>query len=358
MDEPRDRESPTRAAARAKTARKLGTRPEVSRASKRQMSGVAHRDQLGTAYKTVVSPLRLDVIAAPGATLNFLAAIRRAVLIDGRKAFVDLRPCELITPAGCIVLTAEIERCLALRPGSIAGRNPVNASAAAVLDMFGFHKHLKTKVKTSPRIPFIAQIRAGTGRIDDLPQTLGEVADLALEAWKDQALADRVHAALNEAMTNVLMHAYASDALDLSTCVPGRWWIAGLMDPTLRHAWFFALDQGAGIPKTATKTYSDLFQKYDIDPNNPPDGAVLAAAIEEGGSRTGLSQHGKGLPSMINLIKERASGGYVHIASRKGSYFYRKERDQAGNIYEIVKPGASKSDLQGTLIVWKVEGPK
>ena len=277
--------------------------------------------------------------------------------MDGRKVFIDLQPCELISPAGCLLLTAEIERCQSLREGCISGRDPINADARGVLELFGFHKHLGLTADQPPRIPFIAQIRAGTGRIDDLPQTLGEVADLARAAWSDQALADRVHGALNEAMTNVLMHAYAPDALDITQCVPGRWWVAGLVEPKLRHAWFFALDQGAGIPKTAPRTYTDLFVKYGIDPNKPTDGAVLAAAIQEGGSRTGLSQHGKGLPAMIDLIRQRTSGGYVNISSRKGAFFYRKTRDSKGKASETFRAVDTNSDMPGTLIVWKVEGP-
>lgn len=187
---------------------------------------------------------------------------------------------------------------------------------------------------------------------------MAEVAELAFRAWRDRAFTDQVHASLNEAMTNVIMHAYPEDITDQSSCLPGQWWVAGIVNRQANKAFFFALDHGVGIPRTAIQNYDGLLEKFEFDPAEPHDHLILGAVVKEARTQTGLSQHGKGLMSMIRLIDEKAIGGSILIASQQGEHTIVKDMTQNHPLRRRVEYGRLLPDrIPGTLIVWQLDGP-
>jgi len=317
------------------------------------------RDPLGHAYKIVTAPDVLNYRHQLAELANFLTKLRRAVLRRDRPVFVDLSQCVSIDIVACILLTAEIDRCHRLRPGSIAGCYPAAADALEVLGQLGFDRCLSMPpALQGPPADWIATIRSGAGIGEAVAPIMAEVADLALKAWGDKAFANQVHAVLNEAMTNVIMHAYPADLIDKASCLPGRWWAAGIYNVEENEAWFFALDQGVGIPRTAIRTYDGLLQKFSIDPDTPHDHLIIAAAIKEARTQTGLHQHGKGLMAMIRLIDEKTIGGSISIISRFGEHIIVKNSAHPNPDLRRIEFGRRLAgEVPGTLIVWKLNGP-
>jgi hypothetical protein len=316
------------------------------------------RDSFGNAYNVVRAPAVLNYRHELKGLIAFLSRVRRSVLRRDRRVYVDLSACVSIDIVACMLLTAELQRCHSLRPGSIAGCDPAASGALEVLSQLGFHQQLNIRERTGPPADWIATIRSGAAPHELVAPLMAEVADLAMKAWGDKAFANRIHGVLNEAMTNVIMHAYPQGEVDHAACLPGQWWAAGILDVDKNEAWFFALDQGVGIPRTAIKTYSGLLQKFDIDPFNPPDHLVIAAALKEARTQTGLDQHGKGLTSMVRLIDDKAIGGSIQIISRRGEHIIVKNPDHADERLQRVEFGRLLDvEVPGTLIVWKVNGP-
>lgn len=310
----------------------------------------------------IVSPPVLDI---GGATfrllLHFLAAIRTAVLVRHLEITIDLRPLRRISPAATLLLAAEVERCNYLKPRSVWGYEPIAEEPQIVLAALGFHDAVGSPHPASfDEWEGIAKIQSGSSNPADLARKLGQVAALAQAAWADDAFCNRVHGALNEAMTNVIMHAY-DPSLNLNVAdlgEEGRWWVAGFAEPDTDHVWFMALDHGVGIPVSAPARNQDV-RNYLAELQMPSDERIIYSVVaSEGRSRTGLPQHGKGVPAMIALIKDLAVEGSIWIMSGGGGFLLDKhaaDKTSPSRIYEM--PFTLPARMSGTLILWKVGQP-
>lgn len=290
------------------------------------------------------------------ALYEYFALIRSYVVWRGFKVVVDLRQCIHVGPVGVLLLAAEVERCNYVRPGSVSGYSPTDERARASLSRFGFHKAIGVRREGANLAKStIVQLASGVGRTKRLSQNLGKVAGLTFDLWGDQAFTDRVHGALNEAMTNVLMHAYDPELIEGSdACESGKWWVAGFSMPAEDGAWFMALDLGVGIPKSAPAKNKDL-QAYLSRPTQRHDAAIIKLLVDdEERSRTGLPQHGKGVPTMVALVRNRAANGTVWIVSGRGCFILDKNMDRPEDrrIHELAIPLMAKA--AGTLILWKI----
>jgi hypothetical protein len=287
--------------------------------------------------------------------LRYVALIRKNVLA-GKQVMIDLEHCEYISPIACLLLAAEVERCNALKPGFIYGNEPLSEEARAALDILGFYEAIGIEPPHDPP-DGVAQIASGIGSGADNAQKLARIAELARETWGDQAFADRVHGALNEAITNVIMHAYDPGLIThADPCVPGKWWVAGFA--VAGEAWFLALDQGVGIPTSAPAKNRGVFNYLAQLPKVADSDVIHSVVANEGRSRTGLPNHGKGIPSMMALIEDRAETGAVLILSGSGGFLLEKRPRNGPLPARTFELKISLSEpLSGTLIVWKVGTP-
>lgn len=289
----------------------------------------------------------------------FFDELRFRVIILKQRVIIDLRRCVRVGPVGVLLLAAEVERCNFARSDSVSGYSPTDLRARRTLSMFGFHQAAGLEIEDFHEpLPGVVQIQSGVGRTANLSAQLGQVAALTFDLWRDQAFTDRVHGALNEAMTNVLMHAYDPTLVEKAeACESGRWWVAGFAERGLDHAWFMALDLGVGIPVSAPQKNKDL-RAYLAKPTVRADAAIIWHLVtEEGRSRTGLPQHGKGIPTMVSLIRDKTAQGTLWIVSGMGLYMLDKNpgRPDRANIIEFTHP--MKARAAGTLILWKVGRP-
>jgi hypothetical protein len=306
----------------------------------------------------VRAPQIMDVGQTFGSLLTMLQTVRRNV-VDGRNVTIDLRRTTLISPPATLLLAAEVERCNRFRPRSVWGAIPRSKEVRTTLNAFGFYEAIGAPDEVAEPWKGVARIQPGTGNPADIPRKLGLVAELATQTWPDPAFCDRVHGALNEAMTNVIMHAYDPGLLHKleQPCIIGRWWVAGFSPPNASHAWFIALDHGVGIPESAASKVQ-LNDDGNDKPGRTDERVLLALIGDENRSRTGLPQHGRGIPAMLNLISDHATEGAIWIMSGRGGFMLEKRgatQTSPSRIYNLSYTLPAR--LPGTLILWKVGAP-
>jgi hypothetical protein len=297
--------------------------------------------------------------------IQFLEKLRRMALEGDRPVLLDMRGCNHIVGPCSLMLAAEVERCVMLKPGCLAAIEPKDPRVRWHLTVYGVFDLLGMKAQgrltSAPGIMKI--VSGGRGEAEDAPVNPGEltykVAELAREAFDDKSFVDHLHSALNEATDNVIGHAYDEELIDVATCVAGRWWVSGLANPQANRAFFFVLDQGATIPGTAPKTFGEHFlsvlSAIGIKSlSEVVDHQVLRATIAQKRTQTGLGERGKGLAHMIGLIND-VTAGAVFIYSGSGYYIFTRAGEDAE---PFESSGSLAYRFPGTLIIWQVEGMK
>lgn len=283
-----------------------------------------------------------------------------------RRVVVDLSRCTAINPVACLMLTAELQRCLILRPRSVVGLDPQTPFAQFTLDALGFYRTLGME---SPRgvanHGLVLQIQTG-GLTDEgtaqgnAGQQIFQVAKIARQAFKDELFADRVHTALNEAADNSINWAYDEDLINPKQSTK-RWWICGFRVAGQEKAFFFAYDQGVGIPRSAPKTSAErinrallpLLSRLGLNPTEVQDHHILTATIDEQRTRSKLDERGKGLTRMIELV-DAVQEGVVQIYSGQATYLYARTQGEADPV-EFSSP--LHYMFPGTLVAWHVSAP-
>ena len=308
-------------------------------------------------------------------TMIELRELRRRVSAFPNSHFVlDMRECASIDAGGTLLLRAELERG-ALACGAsyqlVWPKADVARFAVTFLGFRGEGAHdtiIKGAVKegeeeanesnasdtnhqmTSLKISSGAKGEGDTGRL------IFETARLA-EQFGNPALANRVHAALNEAADNVLSWAYEDPACEVPVSAR-RWWTLGILEPG-KPAWFVALDHGMTIPGTARRRLGDEFQralrellrlrKGRTDARSA-DADALRVTITLRRSQSGKGERGKGLTNMIGLI-DQAGEGQIVIISGDAVFTYQRAPG-AAEAEEVCAPLGWK--FEGTMIIWRI----
>lgn len=286
--------------------------------------------------------------------LEFLDVIRAMMPGDGSPVLMDMRRCRSVDPAACVLIVSEMHRCQAEFGVEFKLRSPKNRAARFLLAVFGVADDEVFGPDVLKGIEGRVMRVTSGARGDPSPgERTFKVAQL-IEVAASEKLADRVHAALNEAADNVLSWAYGVTSTDPRE----RWWVAGMLNPRL-DATFIALDRGVGIPATAPQTLGDSLQSAVRalqegewrKLTTPADWQVLLATIRQKRTQSGLGERGKGLTNMIELIDEFGSGR-IHIFSGDAIYSYEREAEPS-------KPeercGALGFRFPGTMVVWNVK---
>ncbi|OCH32989.1 hypothetical protein A6E13_11290 [Aliivibrio fischeri] len=182
------------------------------------------------------------------------------------------------------------------------------------------------------------------GTTKTLRKNIHEIVGDDIEEWTF------LHSGLDEAITNVIHHAYPDDCetRPKEKC----WYLTASFHKTTKQLKVTFFDQGVGIPRTLeTSKLKEKIFKYTskfIDTRRKLDETLLEAAIEVGRTRTGESDRGNGLPDLLEFIRQRGNGE-LSILSAYGRYQFiakDKNEDQKSSRLSIAMPG--------TLIVWQV----
>lgn len=334
------------------------------------------RDRAGERRKsrvvTVRCPKRLtlrsDEAGYRAATLDFFSRLISTPNPDaGVRMMVDMRRCETIDIAAGVWLIATLEIASMRYPNFINGMNPENQEASAILDALRFHQTLKFQV--SPEVEEghalmrrTLEIETRSGGLNDstgerMPAAGAAISEILPGALGDEEatskLRDQIHRAMNEALLNVLQHAYFSENQNATQSeileTEHRWWATGLVHKEKMTLDLLVVDRGVGIPRTLRPKVREYAESV-LSFTKLTHGDRIRAAMEYG--RSSVSQganRGKGMPQMLNLL-ERFPNSMLLVESLRGIYVARYDGSRLEQSHFD-----NDNALPGTLVWWHLD---
>lgn len=302
----------------------------------------------------LVAPRRFSLyhLRSRRRVLRFLDRLRQCAAA-GMRVRIDFGDVSSLEPCGTLLLVAEISRLL----GSPQLRARISCSYPRnhVVEQLFQHIGLLERLGCSPRK--VIEHRAvkhwtyHTGTIVDMTG----MAELKrrLEQELGDLLAFDLCSGIQEAVTNAVHHAYIEPRGDGIEVKDEGWWLfAQHVDGEVHIA---ICDVGVGIRRSLPRSgvwpvrvieavLRSLGASADLDAK------YIKAALELGETRTGEDNRGKGLPEMLQLVRN-ARYGSLRIHSNKGmlSYF------GAQGVEKILDYPDS---MMGTLIQWTFDAKK
>lgn len=289
------------------------------------------------------------------ATVKFLQSIRSVSKGLKGRFVVDLRPLQEITPAGALLLVAEMDRWREITPGkTLTPFKPHqwNPAVRKRLSDMGFFRVLGTRcdVQDEPDdsadqyLPFIS----GHGSEGKAARQMR--VSIESEGPKIAEGEVTLYDGLMEAMTNVRQHAYRIDE------PVKRWWMSASVDVTGNRLKVMFLDHGAGIPATLPRSTGWEMIRGNLASLGfdalKDDGKLIEAAVTAGRSRTEEGHRGKGLHEDIRgYIESHNARGSLRILSNRGKYVYTKETGGR----EQTATSLLRAKLHGTFLEWTIE---
>jgi hypothetical protein len=285
-------------------------------------------------------------------TANFIKKIKHKVIEEEHFILLDFRTCQMIGTETCVVLAAEIDRCLKCVPDSITGSYPTNPQVYFFLNEIGFFQLLGIQASKPvfDNYPDMKAVRLESGR--DNPENLlrgikGLFYDDSQDA-EESGYPRNVYRALTEAMGNAVEHAYPKHFLlaNEKSCIP-EWWRAGFKSIKENFVLIILYDQGAGIPNTLETNWAEQLQSLITRlSRTPSDSEKIELAMERGRSRTRYPGRGQGSYDMQSVIRE-SKNGELRVLSYRGNYRYQNTGTWTS--VDMTTP------LEGTLVIWRLE---
>jgi hypothetical protein len=273
-------------------------------------------------------------------------------------SYWDMSCVQEISPAVALMLAAEYERIgdhTGWRPSAI-DVHKWNVNVFNLLEEIGFFRLLD--IRRSPSIgnlsastialKFRSDRKAASAITGKLIDDLEVVANNYLPNSKVNF--ERLAGAVLEGITNTKQHAYPPELME-SFRFTDRWWATGAVDKSERRVSAIIYDQGASIPATLHKVewYGEikalLKRITNQSEEGSDDGALIAAAMAVGRSKTNLPYRGKGLADMERFMRECARGR-LRVLSRHGEYI----SDENGHATQFTH----SLPIRGTLVQWDV----
>ena len=300
------------------------------------------------------APEQFNLSANAEETVKFLMQFRQwsSSTKYSRSFYVDLRPVRAISPAGALLLAAELHRWRLIykRKMRAMDAGEWDTSVRNLLGDMGFFDLLDVDRSQLPvadqntreRIRFLP-FKCGTNA-DTRPFV--ELRDM-IESYTGR-LKQRLglYQGVSEAITNVLHHAYVKQN-NLS-----RWWMSASVNAEDSKLTVMVLDHGQGIPKTLPRTIIERIRKHLIVPkitSLSDDGEMIEAAVQLGRSSLKQANRGHGLQRDIQAAVQRFDGAArLRIYSNRGRYVFERQFD--GGTSESTATIAQS--LDGTFIEW------
>ena len=263
--------------------------------------------------------------------------------LRNERLYIDFTPIRTVTPSGALVLAAELDRWnhLPKAPRFRADTRKWAPDVRRLLGQMGFFKllkldHVPDTVSEGARY---VEFRSGTvvdgKEVEDLRRL--DLSPISVPKAK------LLFAAVTEAMTNVVHHAYKDEDSG-----PKNWWLSAAYEAD--EVVILIYDQGAGIPKTLPLTRGETLRDLLPDGFAVHDGKMIEVAHEGSRSGTGEEYRGRGLRRDVRrYIEEHDGQGTYRVISRRGEYTVPAGRGAKGSVRSRPKP------LRGTLIEWRLK---
>ena len=267
------------------------------------------------------------------------------------RIHIDFKPIRTIKPSAALVLAAELDRWkrkLATRNSKLVAVDVEewNYTVRRLLREMGFFTLLEVdgipEEISSTGIQYV-QFCSGD-KVDG--KVIDDLRRLRLAPFVSVPNKYLLYAAVTEAMTNVVHHAYKDQtALD----VPKHWWLSAAYDRQRREVFIMIYDQGLGIPATLPRKFKERIRELLPENLTKDDANMIQAAHNLSRTATRSPSRGHGLQRDIRrYIEELDCHGKYRVISNRGEY--------------IVETGASsgiiishKHPLNGTLIEWRLK---
>ena len=264
---------------------------------------------------------------------------------QGDGVYIDFRKIRNLSPTAALILAAELDRWNQIKTRGrlqTVDAEQWDSTVRVLLRDMGFFGLLR--VEGSPggvggNDDEMRYVQFRTGRIAD-GEAIARLQEENLEpVFGEMPRKEQLYAAVTEAMTNVVQHAYQARRR-----YP-HWWLAGSMNAHTSEVSVVIYDRGDGIPRTLPRRIAEWIKSIRKD----ADGLMIRAAHELMRSSTKQAHRGHGLSrdirGYLNVLDCQAS---YRVVSRKGEYIYRRFRE--GDERHELKSHAEP--LNGTLIEW------
>jgi hypothetical protein len=275
-----------------------------------------------------------------------------------RSFYLDLRPVRSISPAGALLLVAELHRWRLIYSKRLRAldADEWNPQVRALLAEMGFFDLLEVDRSKLPSsdghsptgsrfLPFKSGVMVDTRPFLELRDMIE-----ALTGRLQQRLS--LYQAVSEAITNVLHHAYpVRNKLS-------RWWMSASMNIEESKLTVMVLDHGLGIPKTLPRTITERVRhklSFPAITSSSDDGAMIEAAVQLGRSSVMKPNRGHGLQRDIHAAIRNFDGkAKLRIHSNRGKYVFEKNFEGE----QSTMSATIKKSLDGTFIEWTFALPQ
>lgn len=245
-------------------------------------------------------------------------------------------------------------------------RNSKNIIPKAVFKLLGLNKvfGLRDINKTNYNT-IVDDWSMFSGENCDLPPDMIEHIHVIKQKFKDQTIPFKLVTAINEAINNVIQHAYTDVEYR-------KWYVLTHIDETSISV--VVSDLGLSIPVTAPVSLMNAMQgrlsnAKDLladsslkleSLKNLKDSQLIKSATDLNSTRTNEKGRGKGFDDILNLVKNtnefpEISRVNTSVLSRKGSYLLESNSDGSTKERTLKKNFEDfPSKIDGTVISWVI----
>ncbi|MBB1406645.1 hypothetical protein H5079_13635 [Pseudoalteromonas sp. SG44-5] len=275
-------------------------------------------------------------------TLAFLHRCDQASLNESLPILVDLSSLEYFSAAASVLLLSTIQRARYYGPHSNKHLNvtilePQKQRVKGLLSITGLITALDGHKENDFKKLFLTGSNYLTGNTPKVDSK--NLSDHICKKYKLQKLPNRLSTAIDEAMLNVLHHAYNKDT---HIFMKYRWWAcAQIVEDQYKnkHLQCIILDRGVGISKTIAEGYPEKI-------NNSLDSNIIEFAMKEGVTSTRIDGRGQGFEDMKHPIKLSCEQDFMSILSHKGEVRFERNKST---------PIQYPDTVSSTIVEWSLQ---
>lgn len=311
----------------------------ISQAQKRREK----TKNVGKSTERLCVPERLYIESAEDRRnlLEFIDKLKYS-LRNGRKVHISFKNTKLLGPSGTLIFVAELEKILNNYPGKITCNYPDDDVVEQLFQHIGLLNRLGLTDRKEITAENVRHWNYVYGKIVDTSEFKSLFSRYATKISED--VRSGLFASMSEAVTNSIQHAYPCEHKNDCNCEKGWWMFARRNQETLYVVMY---DSGIGIP-TSLENKPELIETIRnwARIGKQSDTKLIDIAVESNRTSTRLPHRGKGLPEMLEFVKQGHVGGFA-IFSRKGAFTYTaNDQNEKGRDFD--------SPIKGTLIKWEI----
>ena len=290
--------------------------------------------------------------------------VLRQIRVQGHRGrnertYIDFRPIRVLSPTAALMLAAELDRWNAnarwrggrLSTVDVEDWHPNVRRQLADMGFFNllnaiYPRRLEQADGHEVDTRYV-QFRSGTkveGKIVE------DLRLIDLDPYVSVPNRRLLFAAVTEAMTNVVHHAYLNVG---AVGAPRKWWLSASRNIPQQEIRILIYDQGLGIPRTLPRKFGERIRELLPDGLSSDDARMIQAAHELSRSATGEWNRGHGLQRDIRRYASQiGSGATYRVTSGRGEYTFQAGVDDGQEGHHILR--TFRRSLEGTLIEWRL----